>query len=58
LECALGKWISHIRAEGDSRRPDADVLKEREQLRKENRILRDEREVLKKATAFFAGQKK
>ena len=26
-------------------------------LRKENRLLREEREVLKKATIFFAGQK-
>ena len=54
----LGKWISRIRAEGDARLPDADVLKELEQLRKENRVLREEREVLKKATAFFAGLKK
>ena len=44
----LGKWISRIRAEGDARLPDFDVLKELEQLRKENRILREERETLKK----------
>ena len=54
----LGKWISRIRAEGNARVPDADVLKELERLRKENRILREERETLKKATAFFAGLKK
>ncbi len=53
-----GKWISRVRSEGDATSPDADVLRELEQLRKENRILREEREVLKKATQFFAGQKR
>lgn len=28
-----------------------------EEFRKENRILREERDILKKATAFFASQK-
>jgi transposase len=36
---------------------DADLLLENEKLRRENRILKEEREVLKKATAFFARQK-
>jgi transposase len=37
--------------------PSADLLKEVEQLRRENRILKEERDILKKATAFFASQK-
>ena len=37
--------------------PLEDVEKEKARLRKENRLLREEREVLKKATIFFAGQK-
>lgn len=36
--------------------PHEDVEKENERLRKEARLLREEREVLKKATIFFAGQ--
>ncbi len=37
--------------------PLEDVEKENARLRKENRLLPEEREVLKKATIFFAGQK-
>jgi transposase len=37
--------------------PSGDLLKEVEQLRRENRVLKEEREILKKATAFFASQK-
>ena len=37
--------------------PHEDVEKGNARLRKENRLLREEREVLKKATIFFAGQK-
>ncbi len=37
--------------------PYEDVEKESARLRKENRLLREERELPKKATVFFAGQK-
>jgi transposase len=37
--------------------PQADLAKENERLRLENRVLREEREILKKATQFFASQK-
>jgi len=56
-ETAVRKWLS--RAETDAGRgPDgALTTAEREELtrlRKENRVLQMEREILKKATAFFA----
>jgi len=35
----------------------ADLAGENERLRLENRVLREEREILKKATQFFASQK-
>ena len=37
---------------------DIDLAKENERLRKENRLLMEERELLKKATVFFAGLSK
>lgn len=56
-ESAVRRWV--VRSEADAGRGDAKVLmtSEREelsQLRRENRQLRMEREILKKATAFFA----
>jgi len=36
--------------------PHDDVEKENARLRREVRLLKEEREVLKKATIFFAGQ--
>ena len=53
----LGKWISAYKPEVPTDLPSADLLKEVEQLRRENRILKEERDILKKATAFFASQK-
>jgi hypothetical protein len=36
---------------------DLDLARENERLRRENRILKEERDILIKATAFFASQK-
>jgi len=53
----LGKWITQYREQDLMSGPHDDVQKELARLRKENRILREERDLLKKATAFFAVQK-
>lgn len=53
----LGKWIRQFRTDEAPAVPDQTLLKEVERLRKENSVLRQEREILKKATAFFASQK-
>jgi transposase len=53
----LTRWIGHSR----DRKPDpsrgseqADLAAELKRLRRENEILRQERDILKRATAFFA----
>ena len=53
----LGKCISTYRPEAPADLPSADLLKEVEQLRRESRVLKEERDILRKATAFFASQK-
>lgn len=53
----LNKWIKAAQDGEDASLPDADLLREVERLRKENAVLKQEREILKKATAFFASQK-
>jgi len=53
----LGKWITQHRHDDLMSGPHDDAHKELTRLRKENRILREERDILKKATAFFASQK-
>lgn len=50
----LGKWISRHREADLLSGPHDDVQKELARLRKENEILRQERDLLKKAAAFFA----
>ncbi len=57
-ESALRLWVQHDRAERTQGRSGL-MQEEREELarlRKENRILAEERDILKKATAFFAKQ--
>ena len=52
----LTRWMGRQldREMGDpGRPPDADVAAELKRLRRENEILRQERDILKRATAFF-----
>jgi len=53
----LGKWVSQHRPQGLTAQPEADLAKENERLRLENRVLKEERDILKKATQFFASQR-
>jgi transposase len=53
----LGKWVSQYRPTDLVSAPQADLARENERLRLENRILKEEREILKKATQFFASQR-
>ncbi len=55
---SLGLWVKHERAERTKGKSGL-MKEEREELarlRKENRILAEERDILKKAAAFFAKQ--
>src|SRR6185295_19352968 len=54
---ALDKWVSQAKADAGKGRPGALTTGEKEELsrlRRENRELRMERDILKKAAAFFA----
>ena len=53
----LNKWVQKHQHDDLMSGPHDDLEKENARLRKENRILTEEREVLKKATAFFASQR-
>lgn len=56
-ESAVRRWVEQ--AEIDRARKDGVTGAEREEperLRRENRILKEEREILKKAAAFFASE--
>jgi len=53
----LSRWIQLERQTLPEPTAQSDLEAEVTRLRKENRLLREEREVLKKATIFFAGQK-
>jgi len=53
----LSRWIQQDRQTIETPSVQSDLESEVAALRKENRLLREEREVLKKATIFFAAQK-
>ena len=53
---ALGSWVKRARADrsGGKARPTSDQLAELAMLKKELRVVTQERDILKKAVAFFA----
>ena len=55
---ALGQWVKHAQADRTQGRTGLTTTEREEltRLRKEVRILAEEREILKKAAAFFAKQ--
>jgi transposase len=55
---SLGNWVKYARADRTHGKTGLTTAEREElaRLRKENRILQEEREILKKATAFFAKQ--
>lgn len=55
-ESLLHKWIHQFGKKPDGSQVTADEHEELIRLRRENRILKEERDILKKATAFFARQ--
>jgi transposase len=52
----LNKWVQQHPHDDLMSGPHEDVEKENTRLRKKVRLLQEEREVLKKAAIFFAGQ--
>ena len=53
----LKKWITVYRDTDVVSKEDLDLAQENERLRREIRLLKEEREIFKKATQFFAGLK-
>jgi len=55
---SLGNWVRHAQADRTKGRTGLTTAEREEltRLRKENRILAEERDILKKAAAFFAKQ--
>ena len=53
----LNKWITAHRDTDLVSKEDLELAKENDRLRHEVRLLKEEREILKKATQFFAGLK-
>ena len=54
----LNRWIQQDRRNPEKPTIQSDLEREIAELRKENRMLREERDVLKKATVFFAQRSK
>lgn len=54
----LTRWIREDRDRRDKPSGQSDLEAELAALRRENRMLREERDILKKATTFFASQSK
>jgi len=54
----LSRWIQQDRRNPEKPAAQSDLEREVAELRKENRMLREERDVLKKATQFFAERSK
>ena len=59
-ETALRAWVNRARADRTHGKTGLTTAEREElaRLRKENRILREEREILKKAAAFFATERR
>jgi transposase len=59
-ETALRDWVKRARADRTHGRTGLTTAEREElaRLRKENRILREEREILKKAAAFFVNERR
>ncbi len=59
-ESALRTWVERARADRTQGRTGLTTAEREElaRLRKENRILQEEREILKKAAAFFAKERR
>ena len=53
----LNKWLTAPRDTDVVSKDDLGLAQENDRLRREIRILKEEREILKKATQFFAGLK-
>jgi len=51
----LNKWIAAHRDTDVVSKEDLDLAKGNDRLRREIKLLKEEREILKKATQFFAG---
>lgn len=54
----LSRWIQQDRRNPEKPTAQSDLKREIAELRKENRLLREERDVLEKATVFFAERSK